>query len=170
VSIYYVIFGAAVQAGGQPSPALRRRIEGALFAAGGRSDARFMPTGGAGKAEFVEAKVIRRILLESGVPAEHIILEPSARNTLQSARLCDALLRAASDVESVIPCTNPFHIPRCATLLRLQGWPVRLVPMPSDLRKVPWWKLLFYWVKELVALPCDVVLLLLSRPRHLPTP
>ncbi len=164
VSVYHVIFGAAVQAGGQPSPALRRRIEGALFAANGRSDARFMPTGGAGDTEFVEAEVIRRILLESGVPAEHIIVEPCGRNTLQSARLCDALLRAAGDVECVIPCTNPFHIPRCATLLRLHGWRVRLVPMPSDLRNVPGWKLLFYYVKELVALPCDVVLLLLRKP------
>jgi uncharacterized SAM-binding protein YcdF (DUF218 family) len=163
VSIYYVIFGAAVQTDGQPSPALRRRIEGALAAARGQRGARFMPTGGAGKSGYIEAEVMRRILLESGVPSEHIVVELRGRNTLESARLCDRLLRAAENVECVIPCTSSYHLARCAALLRLQGWHVRLTPMPSDLRKVPWWKLLFYYLKECVALPCDVVLLLVRR-------
>jgi uncharacterized SAM-binding protein YcdF (DUF218 family) len=120
-----------------------------------------MPTGGAGKSGFIEAEVMRRILSESGVPAEHIVVEPQGRNTLESTRLCDTLLRAAGNVECVIPCTNPYHLARCAVLLRLQGWPIRLVPMPSDLRNVPGLKLLFYYIKECAALPCDVVLLLL---------
>jgi uncharacterized SAM-binding protein YcdF (DUF218 family) len=170
MSIYFVIFGAAVQKDGQPSPALRRRIEGALSAAGNEPSARFMPTGGKGKSGFVEAEVLRRILLESGVPSGHILVEPWGRNTLESARHCDMLLRAAGNVEYVIPCTSPYHLARCAVLLRLQGWPVRLVPMPSDLRKVPWWRLLLYYIKECAALPCDVALLLLRRhtPRDVP--
>jgi uncharacterized SAM-binding protein YcdF (DUF218 family) len=163
VNTYYVIFGAAVQADGQPSPALRRRIEGALSAAIGQRSARFMPTGGAGKSGFVEAEVMRRILLKSGVPAEHIVVEPRGRNTLESARLCTALLSTAANVECVVPCTSPYHLARCAVLLRLEGWRVRRVRMPSDLRMVPWWKLSFYYLKECAALPCDVVLLLLQR-------
>jgi uncharacterized SAM-binding protein YcdF (DUF218 family) len=120
-----------------------------------------MPTGGAGKSGFVEAEVMRRILLESGVPAEHIVVDPRSRNTLESTRLCDTLLRAAGNVECVIPCTNPYHLARCAVLLRLQGWPIRVVPMPSDLRKVSGMKLLFYYLRECAAFPCDVVLLFL---------
>jgi vancomycin permeability regulator SanA len=163
VDIYYIIFGAAVQSDGEPSPALRRRIEGALSAANGRRNARFMPTGGAGTSGFVEAEVMRRVLLESGVPIDHIVVESQGRNTLESSRLCTALLAAAGNVECVVPCTNPYHLTRCAVLLRLQGWHVRLAQMPSDLRKVRWWKLLFYYLREGAALPCDVVLLLVRR-------
>ena len=163
MSIYFVIFGAAVRADGQPSGTLRRRVEGALTAARGVAGARFLCTGGAGATGFIEAEVVREMLLSAGTPGEAILLEPQARDTLQSVRLCDALLRGRDDVEWVAPCTSRYHIPRCALLLRILGWRVRIVAMPGDRGQLPLSKLLWYWLKEMLALPYDVALLAIWR-------
>jgi uncharacterized SAM-binding protein YcdF (DUF218 family) len=163
MTTYLLIFGAAVTAEGAPSGTLARRIEGALAAAHGVADARFMPTGGAGANGIVEADVIARVLREAGVPAAAIAPERQARDTLESALLCDALLRAAGDADLVLPCTSRYHQPRCALLLRLLGWRVRIPPMPGDLGRLPLAKLCAYWAKEVAALPYDALLVLARR-------
>ena len=156
----YVIFGAAVRPDGEPSGTLRRRVEGAVAAARGRSGVRFLCTGGMSAGGHVEADVMRRLLLENGVPESAILLEREGRDTLHQIRLCDAILRGLDDVEEVIPCTSRYHIPRCTVLLRALGWTVRTAPMPGDLGLLPWRKLLWYYCKEVIALPYDLALLL----------
>ena len=158
---YYVIFGAAVRPDGQPSGTLARRVAGALAAAAGQADARFMPTGGLGASGHVEAEVMRRMLLEAGVAPEQIVTEPAARDTLESVRFCDVLLRQAGDASAVIACTSRYHQPRCALLLRMLGWRVETPPMPSDRGQVEMWKLAAFHLKELIALPYDAMLLML---------
>ena len=159
---YLIIFGAAVQADGTPSGTLRRRVDGAIAAGRVMADARYLATGGAGAHGFIEAEVMRQRLIERGIDPAVIITERRARNTLESARLCDAIMRAAGDVTEVIPCTSRYHIARCAVLLWLLGWKLRLTPMPSDAGAVRRHRLLWYWFRELVALPCDVALLILA--------
>lgn len=160
MSNYLVIFGAAVRANGTPSGTLMRRIDGAVAAGHRVTNPCYMPTGGKGATGFVEAEVMRDMLIAQGVAPEAIMMEPHARDTLESIRLCDVLLRAADDVETVIPCTSRYHILRCATLLRLRGWKVRTMPMPGDAGLLPWRKLLWYYLKEILALPYDMVLLM----------
>jgi uncharacterized SAM-binding protein YcdF (DUF218 family) len=162
MSTYLVIFGAAVQADGSPSGTLRRRVEGALAAGKAIPDACYLPTG-AGASGFVEAEVIRGLLLKSGVAAQAIVTECSARDTLESVRYCDAILRDRGDADIVIPCTSRYHIARCVALLRLMGWRVRTVRMPSDFGAVPLVTLIWYYLKELVALPYDCCLILAGR-------
>ena len=103
---------------------------------------------------------MRRLLMEGGIAPDRIICERRARNTVESARLCNAILRSAGDVTEVIICTSLYHKARCAVLLRLLGWQVRTVAMPSDAGAVGWHTLLWYWIRELIALPVDVALLL----------
>ncbi|HEY2660663.1 MAG TPA: YdcF family protein [Caulobacteraceae bacterium] len=159
MSAYFVIFGAAVRADGSPSGTLRRRVEGALAAARGVEHARFMPTGGNGASGFVEADVMARLLIEAGVRPEAILSERQARDTLQSVRRCDGLLRVAGDADNVTPCTSRYHILRCAILFWALGWRVRLAPMPGDQGLLSWRKLLWYYAREVVALPYDFMLL-----------
>ena len=161
---YYVIFGAAVRPDGTPSGTLRRRVEGAAKAAAGAPDARFLCTGGLSSGGHVEADVMAALLRGLGVDPAAILLEREGRDTLHQVRLCDAILRRAGDAEEVIPCTSRYHIPRCAALLRMLGWRVRTVAMPSDRGLLPWRKLCWYYLKELLALPYDVALLALGRP------
>jgi uncharacterized SAM-binding protein YcdF (DUF218 family) len=160
---YLVIFGAAVRPDGSPSGTLERRIAGAVAAGRTLADARYMPTGGRGASGHVEADVMRDMLIAAGVAPDAIVCERDARDTLDSARNCDAMLRAAGDAAAVIPCTSRYHRPRCALLFRLLGWTVKTVPMPGDAGILPWQKLLWYYVKELIALPYDVLLLLIGR-------
>jgi uncharacterized SAM-binding protein YcdF (DUF218 family) len=163
MSRWYVIFGAAVRTDGAPSGTLARRIEGALAAAAGDDDARFMPTGGLGATGYVEAEVMRRMLLAAGIAPDRIVAEGAARDTLESVRLCDDLLRRAGEVAQVVVCTSRYHQPRCALLLRMLGWRVAVPPMPGDQGRVAVWKLLAFHLKEVVALPYDAALLMLAR-------
>ena len=102
-----------------------------------------------------------QLLIEGGIAPDRITTERKARNTLESVRSCDAIMRASGNVIEVIPCTSLYHIPRCAVLLRLLGWKVRVVAMPSDVAAVRWRTLLWYWMRELIALLYDVALLLI---------
>jgi uncharacterized SAM-binding protein YcdF (DUF218 family) len=163
VATYLVIFGAAVRADGSPSGTLARRVEGAVAAGRTLPGARYMPTGGRGATGFVEAEVMRAMLLAAGVPAYSIVPEDAARDTLESVRLCDALLRRAGDCDRVVPCTSRYHLPRCAVLFRLAGWQVQVPAMPGDAGRLPWRKLLWYHLKEAAALPYDAALLLGAR-------
>lgn len=163
---YYVIFGAAVRADGEPSGTLRRRVEGAWAASRGDPDARFLCSGGVSANGHVEADVMRRLLLAAGAPDAAILLEREGRDTLHQAKLCDAILRGQGDVGEVVPCTSRYHLPRCALLLKGLGWRVRLAPMPHDLGRLPFRKLVFYYCKELIALPYDLVLLVGARKRR----
>lgn len=103
---------------------------------------------------------MRQLMVESGIAPDAILSERKARDTLESVRFRDAILRTAGDVTEVIPCTSRYHVPRCVALLRLLGWKVRTVEMPSDAGAGRRRKLLLYSFKELVALPYDVALLM----------
>lgn len=154
-----VIFGAKVNADGSPSGTLLRRVQGALQAAKTFDAPLFVPTGGRGASGHVEADVMADLLLAADVPDARILRERAATDTLQSALLVDALLKAqAARPGPLVPCTSPYHVPRCAALLRALGWPVETRPMPGDRGHLPMRKLLWYHMKEGLALPWDLAM------------
>lgn len=164
MSTYLVIFGAAVRADGTPSGSLARRVSGALDYSRGRSSRirspfKFLATGGVGRHGPAEAFVIRDLLLRQGVSLDDVLIEDRARDTLESILLCNDLLARRDDVELVVPCTSRYHVPRCALLFRLAGYPVASPRMPSDAPHLVRWKRIFYVLKEFVALPYDALLL-----------
>lgn len=168
MSIYFVIFGAAVRPDGTPGGTLLRRVEGALSIARGVTDRVFIATGGIGRHGPAEAHVIRDVLLARGVPASRILIEDAASDTLESVQLCDRLLRERDDVDDIVLCSSGYHIPRCALLFRLLGHRVRIGRMRSDLPHLGWRRWLTYVLKECIALPYDAMLLLVRtglRPR-----
>jgi uncharacterized SAM-binding protein YcdF (DUF218 family) len=158
-----VIFGAAVKPDGRPSGSLQRRVDGAVAIAETLGEGLFLATGGQGRFGAPEANVIRDLLMARGVQPDRILLEDQAHDTLESVRLCDAILRARGDVGLVVPCTSGYHLPRCALLFRLLGYPVRTWPMPGDRPHLGGFKWLRYVAKEVIALPYDAVLLMLRR-------
>lgn len=163
MSTYFVIFGAAVRDDGTPSGTIIRRVEGALAAAQNNNTARYMPTGGPGPNGHVEAEIIKSLLLRNGVPNDMITSETMACDTLDSVIRCNTLLRTAGDAEWITPCTSPYHLPRCVFLFRALGWKVKIASMPGDFGVLPLHKLFLYILKEIVALPYDLILLVLSR-------
>jgi uncharacterized SAM-binding protein YcdF (DUF218 family) len=161
VSICFVIFGAALRPDGTASGSLVRRVEGALALACAVPARLFLATGGVGRYGPAEAEVIGDLLVAAGVDGREILVESQASDTLESALLCDRILRRRDDIELIVPCTSRYHVPRCAVLLRLLGYRVRIGRMPADRPYVGWRKWAAYVLKECIALPWDVLLLLL---------
>lgn len=160
MATYFVIFGAAVRPDGIPSGSLARRIEGALALANDVHPRMFLATGGVGRAGPAEACVIRDGLLAAGVLDQEIAIEDKATDTLQSVLFCHAILDHRKDVDLLVPCSSGYHNLRCAVLFRMLGYRVRIGRMPPDLRHLGGWKWGSYVLKEILALPYDVTLLL----------
>jgi vancomycin permeability regulator SanA len=115
-----IVLGAAIWAGGVPSPALRRRVMHAvaLFHQG-VSDVMIV-SGGIGKNPPSEARIMRRLALEHGISKDKIVMEESAQSTLDSAMACSQILQKNSWSRAVL-VTDCYHITRAAILFRLFG-------------------------------------------------
>jgi uncharacterized SAM-binding protein YcdF (DUF218 family) len=160
LTVYFVIFGAAVRPDGSPSGTLRRRCEHAVSTSRAFPSPIFVATGGVGRHGPAEALVMRDVLIEAGVPTDRIVLETEARDTLESVRFCTRLLRRRGDVERVVVCSSSYHNPRCAWLFRLAGFESHAEPTPSDRPHLGDAKWLRYVGKEFIATPWDTALLL----------
>jgi vancomycin permeability regulator SanA len=163
---YILVFGATVRPGGEPSPVLRRRIEGAYSAWRLMPSAKLILSGGVGRHGPAEALVMHRELAGRGVPEADLLLDTESCDTLASARACVAILESRSDVGQVWVCTSAFHAPRCRLLMRLQGVSTGIVHVPPAETLFARWSG-FYWVlRECLALPWDAALLLARRRDH----
>ncbi len=159
-----IVFGAGVRADGSPTPTLARRVEAAwLFGERMAVPPFYLPTGGIGRHGPAEAAVMAAALQEAGVPPARILPEDTARNTLGSVLACRAMLRRIRHHGPVWAATSAYHLPRCLLLLRLAGVPARAVPpprVPAAHRFSPRWR---WRLREVPAIPLDVVLLLGRR-------
>jgi uncharacterized SAM-binding protein YcdF (DUF218 family) len=155
-----VIFGCAVLRGGVPSPMLRARVEAAAsFGRTLRSHPVFVPTGGVGRHGPSEASVMAGLLRSQGVPAERIVAEETATDTLSSVLAVRRLL--GNQVGAVYAATSGFHQPRCVVLLRLAGLDARFSPAPPPAKNAA--KRWYWRLREIPALPYDAALILLPR-------
>lgn len=166
MAVYLVIFGAAVRPDGSPSGSLRRRCELAVNASRGLDEPRFLATGGVGRHGKAEALVMRDLLREQGIPEARILLDTEARDTLESVRHCTRLLRAWPDVERLLVCSSSYHNPRCVWLFRLAGFRADAAPALSDRPFLGTAKWLRYVVKEWLATPWDLGILLALKIGH----
>jgi len=106
---------------------------------------------------------MRDLLVQAGVPADRILIENHARDTMQSVRLTARMLRGRSDVASVLVCSSGYHAPRCVLLFRVLGFRAQAAPALSDRRYLGTMKWLRYVAKEVLATPVDGLVLLLLR-------
>ncbi|MFZ5477649.1 MAG: YdcF family protein, partial [Myxococcota bacterium] len=117
----------AVLPGGEPSPSLRARAEGAaaLWALG-RAPL-VVCTGAHHLRPPGEAVVAREILLARGVPAEVVLIEEISRNTKGNLRCARGVLPPGA--RRIYVVTEPFHMGRALAIARAEGfeplpWPV----------------------------------------------
>ena len=162
---WFVILGAAVWRGGEPSPALRRRVAAAIDAAHGVPDARFLPTGGIGRHAPSEASVMQRLLREAGIAAERIALEEQGTDTLSSIAACVRILDAADDVASVTICTDAYHVARVRAVFRALGVRTAAAPAHGAARALGAPRFAWALAREVAGTPWDVALALVGRLR-----
>ena len=166
---YFIIFGAAVREDGSPSGSLYRRVAGAwqlsqALAPEQAKACRFIVTGGQGRYGPTEASVMQSLLLEFGADPQQIILEQQAADTMQSVFLCrDILLAQQPPAGNIIICSSPYHNYRCQLLLKMLGISARRGKMPSDRPALGVRKWLWYYFRELLAIPWDLLHILLIR-------
>jgi len=115
-----LVLGNKVNPNGQPSKALRARLDRALdvFQAGLVSS--IIVSGGTGKEGFDEAKVMADYLTSHGVPREKIIEDSEGINTEASVKNTVRLMEERGDV-SVMVISQYFHISRAKMALRRLG-------------------------------------------------
>ncbi|GBQ26428.1 YdcF family protein [Gluconacetobacter azotocaptans] len=158
-----VIFGARVRPDGTPTATLRRRVEAALAYARSMPSAVFVPTGGSPDGRPAEAAIMARLLREAGIPDAAIMIEDTALDTLESVLACSALLRGCGYRGCVAVASSAYHLPRCLILMRLAGWQVARVP-PARVPAARRWSRRWFWrLREVPAVPWDVLLLARRR-------
>jgi vancomycin permeability regulator SanA len=160
---WFVILGAAVWRGGEPSPAMRRRVAAALRAALGVESARFLPTGGIGRNPPSEAAVMQRLLLEAGIAAGRIVLEEQGTDTLSSVVACVRILEGSGDVASVTVCTDAYHVARVRAVFRVLGVRTEAAPARGTARLLGARRFGWALAREALGLPWDVALALAQR-------
>ena len=126
-----------------------------------RANARYLVSGGSRDGRVPEWESMRRLLLDGGVADEHIIVEAHGTDTLSQIRLCASILRSPGASGSVWIATSRYHQARCWLLFRLFGIGAGIVPSLRDRPTLSRRSLVWFWVREFVALPYDTLVALL---------
>jgi uncharacterized SAM-binding protein YcdF (DUF218 family) len=115
---------------------------------------------------------MRDLLLQLGVPPEHIRLEDRSSDTLSSVRACAEIVRTLPDRGQVFVCSDRYHIPRCRWLFYLYGIPTKAGQVENGRKAVGLARWIYYCVREVPAFIVDTVLVgigaLLHRPHSIP--
>lgn len=157
-----VVLGAAVWRGGQPSPALRRRLlQGVALMKEGKAD-RLLLAGGLGKYRPTEARLMRQLAIEEGIPESRIVLEDEGTTTLDSITRCARIMRS-NHWNSAMVVSDSYHLFRSTLLFRLLG--MKAIGCEAKGGKeanstLKWW---YYYLREVIALPWTLIVALLKR-------
>ena len=117
-----VVFGNTVLPDGRPSPRLQGRLDKALQLHREGLVSFIIVSGGLGVEGHDEAEVMKRYLVEHGVPEASIHADGAGTNTLETARNASRLL-AGKGMTSAVVVSQFFHVPRARRALRKCGVP-----------------------------------------------
>jgi vancomycin permeability regulator SanA len=161
-----VVFGAAVQADGRPSPSLSRRIGYALEAALADPAASVLCSGAVGRHPPSEAAVMASALTARGVPSERLVLDEASRDTLQSVLAAARFVRERRLSRCVV-CSDRYHILRIRLLLAVLGVRSQTGPLLPGRGGAPLASWMRMRAREALAIPYDLAIVLTRRRRLL---
>ncbi|MBN2493260.1 MAG: YdcF family protein [Deltaproteobacteria bacterium] len=124
-----IVPGARAYEGGRPSAVLEDRLHAALALLEAGKVGSVLLSGDARAAEGDECAAMRAWLLEHGVAAEKLVVDPlgvRTRSTLERARRVYGL-------RSAVLCTQAFHLPRALFLARMAG--IDAIGLAADRRR-----------------------------------
>ena len=156
-----VVLGAAVWPGGQPSPALQRRVMHAVDLMQRGYAAHLLVTGGMGQYPPTEAEVMQRLAVAHGIASRCVLREEQATSTFESALLCCDILRQHR-WSRVLVVTDRYHLPRALLAFRscgiravgsaTKGKPARHLRQRCHYYLREWLALLWYLVRAVPVL------------------
>ena len=126
-------FGPPVDQAGQPVDELRWRVEkGVKLYQAGLAPLMVM-TGGKTYKDYYEATVMKALAVKLGVPAEAVVEEREAMDTIGNARFTSRILRARG-ITSIILISNPYHLSRAVKLFKANDLDVQTAPYDHELK------------------------------------
>ena len=115
-----IVLGAQVQPSGEPSVQLQWRLEKAAECYW-KKPCYMVVSGAQGvKEPEPEGDVMKRVLVEMGIPEEHVISDPLAQDTKQNVRNGWAILKEKGCTKPLI-VTSDYHLPRAMAIARDNG-------------------------------------------------
>ncbi|MDJ0823273.1 MAG: YdcF family protein [Paracoccaceae bacterium] len=143
-----VVLGAAVWAGGTPSPTLlRRALHAASLWRDGEVSA-IIGCGGLGKHPPTEAAVICAICRAEGVPDDVLFEEATSRTTEQNIRNALPIMEKLGQ-RNVIVVTDAYHAPRARLVARRLG--LQSTSDSPALRGTKWHRVVKSYLREVPA-------------------
>jgi uncharacterized SAM-binding protein YcdF (DUF218 family) len=131
-----LVLGFALDARGAARPQLVGRIEHAVRLQQRGMVPRLVLSGGVEKAGHTEAAVMRDFALARGVPPEALILDESARSTIENFA-CSVPLFEKLGAHRILVVTEPWHMPRAMLLARRHGVDAFASPATSSVWQSP---------------------------------
>jgi uncharacterized SAM-binding protein YcdF (DUF218 family) len=115
-----IVPGNTVEKDGRPSARLSARLDqaAALYRRGLFPDV--IVSGGVGREGFDEAEVMKRYLVESGVPEGRVHVDSGGATTRLTARNASRMMRE-NGWRSAMVVTQYFHVPRMRLALKRSG-------------------------------------------------
>ena len=115
-----IVLGAQVLPTGEPSVQLRWRLEKAAECYWKKPCYVVVSGGQGGKEPEPEGDVMKRVLVEMGIPEEHVISDPLAMDTKQNIRNGWEILQSLGCQKPLI-VTSDYHLPRAMAIARDNG-------------------------------------------------
>jgi vancomycin permeability regulator SanA len=115
-----IVPGNTVEKDGRPSARLQARLDQtvALYRQGLFPDV--IVSGGVGREGFDEAEVMKRYLVEKGVPEGHVHVDSGGATTYLTARNATRIMREHG-WQSAMVVSQYFHVPRMRLALKRSG-------------------------------------------------
>ncbi|MFC1515744.1 YdcF family protein [Thermodesulfobacteriota bacterium] len=157
-----IVLGAAVWRGGRPSPALQRRVSHAASLMRKDKAGYLLLTGGFGKYPPTEARVMKDLAVNQGVPPDKIVLEEKGVNTFKSVVYCVQIMAGRNWTKAII-VSDPYHLYRCLFLFRRMGVKAIGSGAPGGRQANPLWKWVYYYVRESIAFIWYLVRILILK-------
>jgi uncharacterized SAM-binding protein YcdF (DUF218 family) len=133
-----IVLGTPARPDGMPSPEQRERtLEGVRELKAGVAPHMIL-TGGAAHNRFLEAQGMEELALAQGVPANVIVEETQAQNTIQNIYYSEKIMEAHG-WKSAEVISSASHLPRTGLILEHYGfaWRTHAAPWPVE---YGWWE------------------------------
>jgi uncharacterized SAM-binding protein YcdF (DUF218 family) len=108
-----LVLGFPADDAGQPTPILRDRVEAAAAAWHRGAAPYVIVSGGAAHNRFVEADVMATLAMQLGVPADRVVAERQAMNTVENLARAVEIMQARG-WRSLLVMSSAAHVPRAA--------------------------------------------------------
>lgn len=117
-------YGPPVDQEGQPSDELKRRVDkGVELFKAGLAPVLIM-TGGNTYKDYYESAVMKELAVKQGVPAEAVVEEREAMDTIGNARYSARIIRERGGKSAII-VSSPYHLKRAKKLFDAAGLEVQ---------------------------------------------